>query len=148
MANAVAHTTGENIEGCCIVFDPQGAGYCSEVSKGIIWGRESYPSFVSGYMAIFGRELCGRFCICGGEADQGNRGRKSNRISSRQKVGFRYCYSLHYGGEEKIMSIRFPKIMSPAEQGRGGDTRHLGLALVSLQIEDQERVDTRATTQR
>lgn len=164
MANAVARTTGQNIEGCRIVFDPLGPRYRADIAEGITFGREGYPNFVSSYKGISGREPWGRWTD-GEEA----------AIEFTQSLPKRFTLRINAGasayvvgksikvvvgenqkefqvekepasdivipfiteGEEKIVSIRFPKIMSPAEQGRGGDTRHLGLALVKLTIDSQ-----------
>lgn len=164
MANAVARTTGQNIEGCRIVFDPQGPRYRADIAEGITFGREGYPNFVSSYKGISGREPWGRWTdseevvIEFAQALPKSFSLKINAGASAYVVGkpikvvvgenqkeFQVdkepasdiVIPFITGGEERIVSIKFPKIMSPAEQGLGGDTRHLGLALVKLTIDSK-----------
>lgn len=165
MVNAVARTTGRNIEGYRIIFDPLGPRYEADLNEGIAFGREGYPSFISGYKGISGREAWGRwtdsedaviefvqplprkftlkiyagtFSALVGVPVKIIVGNTQLEAKFNSQEATEVVLSVSTDGNAKSIILKFPKTKSPMELGLGGDTRHLGLALIKLQIDSQD----------
>ena len=162
MVNAASLALGDGIDGYAIAYDPQGPRYGAAISDGIVFSRDGYPDFVSGYTGISGRESFGRWTD-GKEAviefakplPDGFTleivGRSSSELAgrpveiivgnARTTAEFSKDEStrikVRIAGQHGVRSIvfRFPDISSPRELGLSQDSRRLGLALIELKVE-------------
>lgn len=164
MVNAVARTAGQNIEGYRVVYDPLGPRYDADISEGITFSRDGYPSFVSSFKGISGKETFGRWT----DSEEAiieftqplpqkftlkiNAGASSAIVGKPVKLMIgetqlevefskeevtEVDIPVATDGKTKSIILKFPKTKSPMELGLGGDTRHLGLALVKFQIDSK-----------
>ena len=165
MANAVARTTGQNIEGCRIVFDPQGPRYRAHISEGITFGREGYPNFVSSYKGISGREPWGRwtdgeeaivdfvqplprkfilkikaelFSALVGIPVKIIVGSTQLEAKFNSQEATEVALNVTTDGKATSIILKLSEAKSPMELGWSADTRRLGLALIKLQIDSQD----------
>lgn len=165
MVNAVARTTGQNIVGYRIAFDPLGPRYDADISEGITFNRDGYPSFVSSFKGISGKETFGRWT----DSEEAiiefaqplpkkftlkiNAGASSAVVGKPVKlmvgeIQLEIVFSkeeatevdipVATNGKAKTIILKFPKTKSSMELGLGGDTRHLGLALIKFLIDSQD----------
>lgn len=162
MVNAAARTTGRNIEGFRIIYDPLGPRYQADISEGITFNRDGYPSFVSGYKGISGKESFGRWTdseeaviefaqplptnfslkITAGTSSSVV-GKPIQLIVGSAKLETRFAKEeastveipVATNGKATSIILKFPKTKSPMELGLGGDSRHLGLALIKISID-------------
>ena len=162
MVKAAARTTGRNIEGFRIVYDPLGPRYQADISEGITFNRDGYPSFVSGYKGISGKESFGRwtdseeaviefaqplpanfFLKITAGASSFVVGKPIQLIVGNAKLEARFTKEeattvkipVATNGKATSIILKFPKTKSPKDLGQGGDSRHLGLALIKLEFD-------------
>jgi len=150
-----------NMDGFHVIYDPLGPRYESNFNEGIIFNRDGYPSFVSGYKGISGNESWGRWTdsqeaviefisplprkftlkIKAG-ASSAVVNNSVNIIIGNAQFNTKFVsqepteaeLNVTTDGKAKSITIKFPMLKSPQELGLGADTRHLGLALIRLQI--------------
>jgi phosphoglycerol transferase len=150
-----------NMDGFHVIYDPLGPRYESNLSEGIIFNRDGYPSFVSGFKGISGKESWGRWTdsqeaviefisplprkftlkIKAG-ASSAVVNNSVNIIIGDAQFNTKFVsqepteveVNVTTDGKAKSITIKFPILKSPKELGLGADTRHLGLALIRLQI--------------
>lgn len=153
-----------NMDGFKVSYDPHGPRYEAEISEGITFNREGYPSFISSYTGISGREVWGRwtdsedaviefvqllprkftlkiyagtFSALVGVPVKIIVGNTQLEAKFNSQEATEVVLSVSTDGNAKSIIFKFPKTKSPMELGLGGDTRHLGLALIKLQIDSK-----------
>jgi hypothetical protein len=154
-----------SMDGFQVIYDPLGPRYRADISDGILFSLDGYPSFVSSFKGISGKEAWGRWT----DSEEAvieftqplpksftlriNAGASSSVIGKPIKliVGDAQLEAIFNteepsevvvpvstNGLAKSIIFRFPKTKSPMEQGLSGDTRHLGLGLIKLLIESHD----------
>jgi hypothetical protein len=162
MATAALRDLGENPGGYSVVYDLLGPRYAASLQEGIVFSRAGYPNFVSGVKGISGREDFGRWTDSGeavieflqplpqrftlkitagastealGKWVEVIVGDCHRRVRFERQTPSEAIVSVVTDGQASAIILQLPGVKSPRELGVSEDARRLGLALVSLRIE-------------
>jgi len=151
-----------NMDGFHVIYDPNGPRYNANISEGITFNRDGYPSFVSSYKGISGKETWGRWTDSEevtiefvqplpksftlkikAAASSALLGKPVKVIVGETLLEAKFnsqepsevALAVSTDGRVKTISLKFPNIKSPIELGLGADTRRLGWGLIKLQID-------------
>jgi hypothetical protein len=155
---AAAQDIGLNLDDYSIVLGPR---YNADISNGITFNREGYPSFITYYKGISGQETWGRWTD-GEEAIIGFSQSLPKNFTLKITAGTsallkdktfkimigntqletkfsklestEVALNVSTDGNAKSIIFKFQNIKSPKELGLSTDPRHLGLGLIKLQI--------------